>query len=143
MGATLFESSELVTRSNVNSRITAINTDITNLTPVSLYDNSSGTQSTVPLSSSAIFYTYMDIYYRNDDNRYGYNRIYSPNGKSAALFTVNYWDSRMFLRAANVNISGVSITWDNGIGWETIASNNVYVYPDTNLIWITKVVGYK
>lgn len=140
---TEFGANELVSRANVNSRVTDVNSTIDTLTPVQLYYNASGTQSTVALSSSTANFSYIDIYYINDDGKDTYVRVANPNGKAVSLSMLAYWSSTMYMRAAVINISGSSITWDSDtLGWGTTARAGTSIYSG-NLISITEVVGYK
>jgi hypothetical protein len=164
MSADLFEANELVSRSNVNDRITAINgmfpvsiadggtgsntatgarTNLAVMTGVQLYYNASGTQSTIQLDDSSANYSYLEIYYMNDDDKTSCVKIDNPNGKSVELSMIAYWNGLMYLRTAVVSISGTSITWNsNYIGWATVGANGTTTY-NNNLIYITKIVGYK
>lgn len=171
MSADLFTSDELVAMSNVNARITDINNDLSTLddkfpvsvsnggtggttattartnlgvmTGVQLYYNASGTQSTIQLNDSSANYSYLEIYYMNDDDKTSCVKIDNPNGKSVELSMVAYWSGLMYLRTAVVSISGTSITWNsNYTGWATVGANGTTTY-NNNLIYITKIVGYK
>ena len=109
-----------------------------------LYSNTSGTQSNITLSSSSANYNYIEIYYKNNDNRTSYTKVYDPNGKYVSLFMTSYYPTWIFWRAVEVYIYGTSLTWlDNTKGWAQI-DNNGYLdmHGDENLIYITRVVGY-
>lgn len=109
-----------------------------------LYSNASGTQSNITLSSSSANYNYIEIYYKNNDNRTSYTKVYDPNGKYVSLFMTSYYPTWIFWRAAEVYIYGTSLTWlDNTKGWAQIDHNGYLdMHGDENLIYITRVVGY-
>lgn len=109
-----------------------------------LYSNTSGTQSNITLSSSSANYSYIEIYYRNDDNKYAYTKVYSPNGKSISLSISSYWAGQIYVRTAEISINGTSLTWlDERQAWAVIHWNaSVEMHGNENLIYITSVVGY-
>lgn len=114
--------------------------------PISLYDNSTGTNGTVTLSQTASNFTYLEIFYKISQSETSYKSatIYSPNGKyvnleavlRASNQTVNYIFSTIY------SISGKTMT----VKW----SGRSYFYNDSknsistdNGINIVKVVGWK
>jgi hypothetical protein len=106
-----------------------------------LYNNSSGTQSTVTLSDTSANYDYLNIYFRQDDNAQGFSRVYAPDGKLAIFCLYNYASGTMYWKMAQVSISGTSITWvANRTGW-AYGSSTLTVTSD-NKIWIVRVEGY-
>lgn len=109
-----------------------------------LYSNASGIQSNITLSSSSANYNYIEIYYKNNDNRTSYTKVYDPNGKYVSLFMTSYYPTWILWRAAEVYIYGTSLTWlDNTKGWAQIDHNGYLdMHGDENLIYITRVVGY-
>lgn len=114
--------------------------------PVSLYDNASGTTGNVTLSETSANFSYMEIYYKTDDEYYC-QKVYSPNGKSVTLLTqtLNTSTPRIFGKTKNVTISGTSINVVNYCQY-TI-NNNATGYlqtsSDRNTIYIMRVVGYR
>lgn len=165
MAVTQFEATEVVSRANVNQRINQINayfpvsvanggtgaatatgarTNLEVLKAYSLYDNASGTQSTIALSDSAANYDYLEIYYKDNDSEYACNKVYSPNGKSTLLVTVKTASSatRTWVKSAKVNISGDSITFSADRGQTGIFNNEVSQINTDLLIWIYKIIGY-
>lgn len=109
-----------------------------------LYENSSGTQNTITLSDDAQYYKYFEIYYKNDAGTFSSTKVEAPNGKTVQLSMMGYYDNMMYLRATNIEISGTSITWQNGsYGWGTTGNNGTSIYSGTSLLYITKVVAYR
>ena len=110
-----------------------------------LYNNASGTQSTITLSDSAANYDYIEIYYYCDYQVDTMSKIYNPNGKSALLSENGFWGggSKMYARSVEVAISGTSVTWESGTyGTAQIASSGNVIYSD-NPLYITRIVGFK
>lgn len=70
MAIDLFQADELVLRANVNQRLTdikdrftSVDTNISTLTPVSLYYNDPGTTGTITLSQSIANFQIIEVYY--------------------------------------------------------------------------------
>lgn len=70
MSIDLFQADELVSRANVNQRLTdvttkftSVDTNITTLTPVTLYSNYNGSTGTITLSDTIINYEMIEIYF--------------------------------------------------------------------------------
>lgn len=109
--------------------------------PVVLYDNSTGTNGSVTLSSSAANYTYLEIFYRGNDSQYSSVKVYSPNGKDVSLLASLGYNSRIYFKQKVVNISGTSISNKNySQGW--FNGSNQQGWSNDNNIYITRVLGY-
>lgn len=128
--------------------------------PVSLYSSSTGNVGTVTLSQSAANFSYLEIFYTDNNGRQGNSvRIDSPNGKYVTLDCIEpsttNTDPRVYLRTSGWTISGTSMT----VGRSDLSGANrgVYgqMYPHANgtnidvkvtannYIKIVKVLGYK
>lgn len=112
----------------------------------SLYSNASGTTGTVTLSDSADNYDYLEIYAVLQDGVCATPvNVRSPNGKTVDLNWAGVWSSgNVAIARARVTISGTSITFNSNYqvtmvngGTHTVSTNAA------NLIYITRVVGYK
>lgn len=84
-----------------------------------LYNDSAGSTGTITLSSSAANFTYLEIFYQDNDS-YSYStKIYQPNGKLANLIACQAMQSgtsdRAYLKSRVVEISGTSISTYNGV----------------------------
>lgn len=114
--------------------------------PVNLYNNTSGTTGNVTLSETSANFSYIEIYYKTDDEYYS-QKVYSPNGKAVTLLaqTLNTSTPRIFGKTKNVTISGTSINVNNYCQY-TI-NNNATGYlqtsSDRNTIYIVRVDGYR
>lgn len=105
-----------------------------------IYNNSSGSNGAITLSSSAANYTMMEIFYRDNDSHYNSTKVYSPNGKTVNLCMVSSTVNGVTnIKRRDVYISGT------GISQGTYADANpaVGTYSEVNHIYITQVVGYK
>lgn len=110
--------------------------------------NSNGS---VTLSASAANYSYLVIYFRDNDNACGSVKIYSPNGKKASLAIMNGGNYASNAKARVVNISGTTISTAKS----TSTNKDLYYEFDVNYdtalvtmnlvnqIYITRVEGYK
>ena len=128
--------------------------------PTSLYSSSSGTTGTITLSQSAANFTYLEIFYADNNSRQPNSiKIYSPNGKYVSLSCVEPSTSssepRVYIRASGWTISGTSMT----VGRTDLNGLNrgVYgqIYPhangtnidakvtENNYIKIFRILGYK
>lgn len=122
----------------------ALNDKITNLTAVSLYDNSTGTSGTVTLSQTAANFSYLEIFFKETQrsSAYGSVKVFSPNGKTVNLTSTFYSGDQygIYVTSKDVSISGTSIT-NVRYGWQYVGSDRYAT--NGNLINIVKVVGYK
>lgn len=128
--------------------------------PISLYSSSDGSNGTITLSQSAANFTYLEVFYADNNNRQANSiKIYSPNGKYITVSCVepatNNTEPRLYIRSSGWTISGTSIT----VGRSDLSGENrgVYVqlYPNANgtnvdvkleeqnYIKIFRVLGYK
>lgn len=114
--------------------------------PVTLYNNTSGTTGQVNLSETSANFTYIEIFFKTNDNDYGSIKVYQPNGKKVAIFvnhptgttqnTTNYMKSRI------LSISGTTMTTT---GYSEIAINHSAspTIAQTNNIYVVRVIGYR
>lgn len=111
-----------------------------------LYENSSGTTGTVTLSESAANFDYLEIYPMLQDGvRAPLVKVSSPDGKTADLNWAGTWSGgNVAVACARVAISGAGISFTSNYQ-VTMASGGTHTVSTNaaNLIYITKVVGYK
>ena len=101
--------------------------------------NTTGTDGTVTLTETSANFTFIDIFFKGSDGYYDFTRVYSPNGKTANLSTMESTTSGYLnCKWKAVSISGTSIT------------NKAYAEMDgdsapvsVNHIKICGVIGYK
>ena len=126
----------------------AITTYVDNLKPVSLFTSSAGEDGEVTLSDSSANYTYLEIYYKQQDGTYSYTKVYDPNGKTVDLIVFHLTNNgyAIGISSRNVTISGNKITTQTNNRYLTInivSNNTLSGGGNNNKIYITKVVGYK
>lgn len=127
--------------------------------PKTLYSSSDGTTGTITLSESAANFTYLEIFYTDNNGREVDSvRAYSPNGKYITLSCIEPSTSgsepRVYIRVSGWTISGTSMT----VGRSDLSGTNrgVYgqMYPhangtnidvkvtENNYIKIFRILGY-
>lgn len=113
--------------------------------PVVLFNNASGTNSTITLSDSATNYEYIEIIFRNNDNSYqSTGKLYNANGHTIYLISVGVNSSgKSWLKATEVTLNGNKITFSNNYSEITLANNSSVSISHTNTNYITRVLGYK
>lgn len=116
------------------------------LQPKVLYNNSTGSDSTITLNDSSANYEYLEIYFRtNDSNVYQSSiRVFSPNGKYVPLifYLVAGNGTSIYAKMKNVFINGNTISNYGSRYCEMSITSSVSV-KNNNFIYITRVVGYK
>lgn len=113
---------------------------------VQLYNNSSGSAGTITLGDSSANYTYIEIFFRDNNNRdCNSEKIYSPNGKTTSLSTTEASTATNTLfRRTRYTISGTSVTPDtSGAGYAQINNTVPSTNAGGNYIIIYRIIGYK
>lgn len=110
--------------------------------PTQLYNNATGSNGTIKLSSSAANYNHIRIYYKHSsDNTYSSVDVYSPNGKIVLLPIVEATTSAAWIVGRAVTISGTSIsTASNWYGEQNTTTGASYNH--TNYVNIVRVEGW-
>ena len=110
--------------------------------PVVLYEDATGTQSTVTLNETAANFQYLEIFFRSNDMLYNSVKVADPNGKNVDLVTTfpfNSDNNTSLIKTTAVRINGTSITV---LSYGTVVfSSNGNTVTNSNAIFITKVVG--
>lgn len=128
-----------------NSNLTYCHQGTIQAKPISLYDNSSGSNGSITLSQSAANFTFLEIYCKTNDGQYTSTRVYSPNGKNVNIigaypFSANY----SYIKPKTVSISGTSISnYNTQYGQIWVNTSGSALASNSNNIYITKVWGYK
>lgn len=116
------------------------------LKPKVLYESTSGSNSTITLNDSVENYEYIEIFYRDNTDVFNSTKINEPNGKKVILSVIECTDSdnySMNVKSKNISISGKTIT--NNVSSEInfkFSTKNIYAVDHSNIIYITKVIGY-
>ena len=97
--------------------------------PTTLFSSSSGTIGTITLSQSAANFTYLEIFYTDNNGRQPQSvKVYSPNGKYVSLSCIEPSTSgnepRVYVRVSGWTISGTSMT----VGRSDLSGANRGVY---------------
>lgn len=113
--------------------------------PVSLYDNSSGSNASITLSETSSNFAYLEIFYRTNDDYRSSKKIYSPNGKKVILDASIISGNYTYVKSAQYSISGTSISLESNLSGQARIGNNVSTTwnRDSNRLYIEKVIGYR
>ena len=114
------------------------------LKPTALYNNATGTTGTITLSQSAANFTFIRVYYRDMDSACNSVDIYSPNGKTARIGTMQMdtINTLLWIQAAEINFSGTSLKFYNSRR-TSHSSNYSAIFFASDQIWVTRVDGWK
>ena len=127
---------------NTNSNLTYCHQGEIQAKPKNLYNNTSGTTGTVTLNESAANFTYLEIFYFDNNNCTAHSiKVYSPNGKNVGLFTLE-GETHLYARSKNVVISGTNITNFQYV-FANLFQGNYPLVEHTNYIKIYRVDGYR
>lgn len=161
MAIDLFQADEIVSRVNVNQRLTdikdkftSVDTSITTLTPVSLYYNANGSTGTIPLSQEIQNFQVIEVYYWlytvsatwNGSNRLHNGGTNSINTSLTICIPASYNGSpRAKIYGGNVSIVGNEITRNRQILANITGTNTSAVSEasSSDISSIYSVVGYK
>ena len=124
---------------NVYSSV-AMDNKIQALKRVTLYENASGTNTTLTLNDSVANYEDIEIFYKSNDNAYSSVKVNNANNKNIFLvnMTPNTTNNVLYVKATIVKAQNDSITVVDGL--EGYGSGGITA---GNKIYIVKVVGYK
>lgn len=129
---------------NILNAIKSLNNKINNFQGKNLYENNSGTTGTITLSDNANNYSYLEIFYKTNDDLYGSIKVDKANGKDIIIVsTISHNGSNnCYLKSTSLNINSSKITVDSYSEVALKANGELTVDTDTNCIYITKVIGY-
>lgn len=116
--------------------------DITSKMSKVLYDNPDGTNAAINLSETSANFKYLDIFFRDNDTTHSSVRVYEPDGKFADLTTLANWSKSLYVKQARYQISGSTIKPTSYSEAALTSSPSTSIVTATNMIYITKVVGY-
>ena len=114
------------------------------LKPVVLYNNTSGANGSITLNDAVENYSYIEIYYRNNNSLYSSCKFYSPSGKQLTLSIV-YPDSssnQIWVQSTTKTVTGTSMSNVSGRYIEAETYNKTGIGRNDR-IYIVRVVGYK
>lgn len=161
MAIDLFQADEIVSRTNVNQRLTdikdkftSVDTSITTLTPVSLYYNDPGTTGTILLSQSIANFEIIEIFYWmtsisstwNGSAKFHNGGVGSINTSITINIPASYNGSpRLKAYGSSVIIAADSLTRNRNV-LANITGTNTSAVSDTSsseIPSIYAVIGYK
>lgn len=113
--------------------------------PISLYDNSSGSNGTIILAHDSSNFNYIEIIVKNNNNNYiSTGKIYSPNGKRICITSnATPGDGAAYWKASTFLINGTTITIPEYAESHITGTSNACGTNGYNLNYIVKVIGYK
>lgn len=112
-----------------------------------LYENSSGSNGTITLSSSLANYRYVEIYFTDNNGKSGgYTKVWSPHGKTVCLSIVETSSSSLVIqRQTMYTLSSTTMTPNTtAAGYFQINTTNKVIANSptgTNYIKIVRVIG--
>ena len=137
-----------IVQSNETKSITKENFQI-GLKPVTLYENSEGSNATITLSDDVNNYEYIEIFYRSNDSYLSSKKIIAGNyyTELVAYQPNRSGDTEMYMkfRVISINNNTISTRQDSG-GYfikESVLTASGYQQFANNYIYITRVLGYK
>ena len=108
---------------------------------IELYNDNTGSNSSITLSESSAYFRYIEIFYRSNDNHYDSEKIYLPDQKLVSLISQWTGPSNLYLKTAVCQISGATINFVNG--YQVSISPTDTIFTTGNTLYITRVVGYR
>ena len=112
-----------------------------------LYEDESGSNLEIHLSESAEKFTYLELYYMdNNGRRGGYLKVYNPNGKIVDLSIIEGSDENVtYIRRTRYWIDGNTIAPEYAkAGYVLIQNQSVTQYGEGyNFLRITRVIGHR
>lgn len=119
-----------------SSLVNAIN----RLVPIVLYQNESGSNGNITLSDSVANYTYVEVFYRNNDNRYNSKKFYNINGKNVVLDSYYSSSTDMVWKQQTRSFNGKQFNVISNAECSTAAVT--YIKTNSNT-YVILVLGYK
>lgn len=130
------------------SKINDVAVNGTSILPVTLYDQTGGSDGTILLSDSTANYSYIEIFFiDNVAKGSGSIKIARPNGKYAdlSLIEASQTNKRTYIRRTRYEISGNTLTPDTTYaGYVQIDDTTIYqTLTGTNYLKVYKVLGWE
>ena len=117
------------------------------LLPITLYNDSNGSDGIITLNNSTANYSYLEIFYTDENDKINNSvKIHNPNGKYIVLSSIDVETNKnTYIRRTEYLISGNTITPDtNNSGYVLIADNLISTTASgTNNLKITRVLGWE
>lgn len=107
-----------------------------------LYNNGSGTSSTIQLSGNLANYRWVEILYMSNDLQFSNMYVTCPQDKNVSLMSATTYAGGGYIKLANIYMINDTITWTGATEVYIINGSNVGSYDAQN-IKIVMVRGYR
>ena len=107
-----------------------------------LYDNTSGSTGNITLSKSVEKYSYVEIYYKNNDNLSNSTKVENPQGKTVLLMSGYPADDTYYIKSKIVTLNKTSLNVSREREVALSRGGGISI-NSTNNIKVIKVLGYK
>lgn len=129
----------------LNDNVSPVKDDTIKLQGEVLYSNTSGTNGNITLSKDVANYDYIEIMFRDNDNRrYSTGKIWNnkSNFGTTLIACAVAGTTTSYLKVKSISVSGTSITNSNynEIG---LANGSTVINNNYNYVYILKVIGYE
>lgn len=109
---------------------------------IELYNDNTGSNSSITLSESLAYFRYIEIYYEAEDV-WNYIKVYEPDTKTVMLNVDVLFDTSNYMKNTKWTCSGTTIVCITGNAY-AVAGNSVSDFsPNNKAVKIHKVVGYR
>lgn len=108
--------------------------------PTVLYENSNGSNGNITLNDSVDNYKYIEVYYKNNDNRYNSKKFYDINGKYIVLDSYYSSNSDIVWKQQTRLFNGTQFNLVANA--ECSAADITHIKTNSNT-FVTLVLGYK
>lgn len=112
--------------------------------PIQLYGNTSGTNGTIALTESARNFSFLEIYFKNNNDYYGCLKVINPNGKHITLEVNTPYTGGIYIKSKSIYINQqyLQLSDSNTYGEYYIANGSCGA-SSYDFIYITEVLGYR
>lgn len=117
-------------------------TNVNILKEVVLYNNESGSNTTITLSETCANFKYLEIFCKATDNTYTSVKVYKPDGKRATVVG-GWFGTASYFKNAVLNISADKISFGGFANTQITGTNKCSTANDTTAMYIVRVVGYR
>lgn len=105
-----------------------------------LYENSNGSNGNITLNDSVNNYKYIEVYYKNNDNRYNSKKFYDINGKYVVLDSYYSSNSDIVWKQQTRLFNGTQF---NVVANAECSAAAITYIKTTSNTFVTLVLGYK
>lgn len=120
--------------------------ELINLQAVELYNNSQGSNGNITLSDTVTNYNYIEIFFRNNDDLYSFNKFEDINTKEICLIStaIDISSTTPIIKTSSYSVNDNIINFIGTADWNLkVNAGTVSGNISNNIIYITKIIGYK